>query len=218
MAPMITVADGSCQTPSIAASSRVLVLDVCRAYGYNGSLLGTRIDADEGFMIQPPVSCNATAPSCSVLLRPAPSCSVLLRPAPSCSVLLRPAPSCSVLLRPAPSCSVLLRPAPSCSVLLRPAPSCSVLLRPAPRETKRPVSPDRSTSRTHQSCAISAADDVAASVDIHTLRTTPARGAFSPTLRGTHLHHAIPPEFPANTQQTRVPGSIPSPKPRRSTL
>ena len=101
------------------------------------------------------------APSCSVLLRPAPSCSVLLRPAPSCSVLLRPAPSCSVLLRPAPSCSVLLRPAPSCSVLLRPAPSCSVLLRPAP-QTKRPVSSGRTPRHQQHSLAISAADDGAA--------------------------------------------------------
>ena len=39
------------------------------------------------------LAANASAPSCSVLLRPAPSCSVLLRPAPSCSVLLRPAPA-----------------------------------------------------------------------------------------------------------------------------
>ena len=126
-----------------------------------------------------PLLANASAPSCSVLLRelrPAPSCSVLLRPAPSCSVLLRPAPSCSVLLRPAPSCSVLLRPAPSCSVLLRPAPSCSVLLRPAPRETKRSVSPDRSPGHKQHSLAISAADNVAAPFAIHTHRTTLAQG------------------------------------------
>ena len=87
---------------------------------------------------------------------------------------------------------------------------------PSPPRSKHPVGPDRSPRRLHVSGA-----DGAAPVDSHTQRTTPARGgrgAVSATPWGDHVNHAIQPESPANKQQTRVPGCIPSPKPRRSTL
>ena len=95
--------------------------------------------------------------------------------------------------------------------------SCPRLPPPSPPpRSKHPVGPDRSPRRLHVSGA-----DGAAPVDSHTQRTTPARGgrgAVSATPWGDHVNHAIQPESPANKQQTRVPGCIPSPKPRRSTL
>jgi hypothetical protein len=101
------------------------------------------------------------------------------------------------------------------------APSCSVLL----GKTKRPVSPDRSTSRTHQSCASSAADDVAVPFDIHTHRATLARSGAPGAVRshpgaaasrGNYKNHANGPEFPAQEHGRR--DAVPFPKTRRSTL
>ena len=90
---------------------------------------------------------------------------------------------------------------------------------PPPARSKHLVGPSRSPRRVHTSCAASGS---LAPVDSHTQRTRLARGdgrgTVGPTPWGHHLNHAKRPEFPAKEQQTRVPGCIPSPKPRRSTL
>ena len=88
-----------------------------------------------------------------------------------------------------------------------------------PPKSKHLVGPERSPRRIHTSCT---AGGGLAPVDSHTQRTTPApgdgRGTVGPTPWGNHLNHAKRPEFPATEQTTRVPGCIPSPKPRRSML
>ena len=95
------------------------------------------------------------------------------------------------------------------------------------RVSKCPATPERSSSRIYRSFAISAAADVAPPFDIHTHRTTRARGGVGGAVRAepwggpqhlAHLEHPVnQPEFPAQEKHGyRDP--VPIPKTRRSTL